>query len=259
MYKGFVYKDIDELKLEDYYKRIGERQLKSNKEHIQKQLEAFLIDGKILDGSKIIDSWFPEINADIFISHSHIDNDLALKFAGWLFEKFGLVSFIDSNVWGYSDKLLLSIDDKYSRNVDSKTYNYEKRNISTSHVHMMLSTALTTMIDKTECVIFLETPNSVKPLKDVVKTESPWIYNEILISKVLRLTRPERVKNKVYSSVESFSKAMINEGVKVQYDLIYDHLHLLTSYNLKELLTKFNKDKPKEFYLDELYRILCLS
>ena len=58
-------------------------------------------------------NWFPQIKADIFISHSHKDKGLALALAGWLEETFGLTAFIDSCVWGYANKLLKMIDDEY--------------------------------------------------------------------------------------------------------------------------------------------------
>lgn len=44
-------------------------------------------------------SWFPQIKADVFISHSHSDEKLAIIFAGWLYNAFGLTAFIDSCVW----------------------------------------------------------------------------------------------------------------------------------------------------------------
>ena len=67
-------------------------------------------------------NWFPQIKADIFISHSHKDEDLALALAGWLKVSFGLTAFIDSCVWGYANDLLKMIDYKYC---------YQKKTIHT--------------------------------------------------------------------------------------------------------------------------------
>lgn len=50
-----------------------------------------------------------------------------------------------------------------------KTYDYNLRNYTTSHVHMMLATALTEMIDNTECIMFYNTPNSVLLADDLQK------------------------------------------------------------------------------------------
>lgn len=79
----------------------------------------------ILDGVAIQDDWFPEINADIFISHSHGDCDLANGIAGWMNEEFGLRCFIDSNVWGYTNDLLRILKD-YS--ALENTIRFYKRN-----------------------------------------------------------------------------------------------------------------------------------
>lgn len=49
--------------------------------------------------------WFPKINADIFLSHSHKDEKLIIAFAGWLKDTFNLDVFIDSCIWGYSNDL----------------------------------------------------------------------------------------------------------------------------------------------------------
>jgi hypothetical protein len=63
-----------------------------------------------LKANLLIAQWFPYINADIFISHSHKDYNDVVCLAGWLEEKFGLTAFVDSSVWGYSDRLLKLID-----------------------------------------------------------------------------------------------------------------------------------------------------
>lgn len=71
-----------------------------------------------------------------------------------LHDCFGLEAFIDSCSWGYCDDLLNKIDKKYCYDSKKKTYDYHLRNYTTSHVHMMLSTALAEMMDNTECIIF---------------------------------------------------------------------------------------------------------
>ncbi|MCC5439660.1 hypothetical protein [Clostridium botulinum] len=46
------------------------------------------------------------------------------------------------------------IDNNYCFNKDTETYDYIKRNYSTSHVYIMLSTALSMMIDRAESIFF---------------------------------------------------------------------------------------------------------
>jgi len=134
---------------------------KSNKKEVLEDLKNYLlIDGNSLDGDEIQKHLFPEDNIDIFLSHSHGDADEVIKLAIILRNK-GLKVFVDSCVWGNAFDLLKVIDNKYCRNYDDSAYDYDKRNYSTSHVYMMLNTALHKMIDRCEMFLFLGTPNSV--------------------------------------------------------------------------------------------------
>ena len=179
MYRGFnllLEKNYFKKDHFEYLQEVGLDRLLCQKTTIEKIINSFIKDDASLDGSKMQANWFPQIKADIFISHSHKDEKLALALGGWLKETFGLTAFIDSCVWGYSNYLLKLIDDVYCRNINRNSYDYDKRNYSTSHVHMMLSVALTQMIDNTECLFFLNTPNSITPDTIINQTESPWIY-----------------------------------------------------------------------------------
>lgn len=89
-----------------------------------------------------------------------------------LYDEFKLTAFVDSCVWGYCDDLLKQIDNEYCKKKDGKTYDYELRNYTTSHVHMMLSTALIEMIDNTECIMFYNTPSSVTLVEDLETIKS---------------------------------------------------------------------------------------
>jgi hypothetical protein len=160
------------------YKDVGNKIFNGSKDHIKNELGKYLLPDGSLDGTKMQSNWFPQIQADVFISHSHKDENKAIGLAGWLKQEFGLNAFIDSCVWGYSAELLKIIDDKFCLNDDNKSYDYEKGNVSTSHVHMMLSTALTMMIDKTECIFFLDTPSSINTNDIIYKTGSAWIYQK---------------------------------------------------------------------------------
>lgn len=51
---------------------------------------------------------------------------------------------------------------------------------------MIFSVALTQMIDNTECLFFQNTPNSITPNATINHTESPWIYFEIAMSRLIR-------------------------------------------------------------------------
>ena len=197
----------------------------AHKAKVKEVLDDFFTDDGELDASKMTANWFPLIESDIFISHSHRDEKTAILLAGWLKDAFGLNSFIDSCAWGYSDELLKLIDKKYCYHSDSETYSYEKRNRSTSHVHMMLSTALSKMIDKSECLFFLNTPHSITPGAVIDgsngSTLSPWIYSEIAMTRLIHRRTPDQHRGIVKKAL---AKAEMMESLKVIYDLNLDHL-----------------------------------
>ena len=224
------------------YKDIGETIFKTNAEKLEVEIDKFLsLDGSI-DGTKMQDTWFPEVKADIFLSHSHKDRDKAMGFAGYLKSHFNLTVFIDSCVWGYSDNLLKKIDEKYCKNENGLTYDYEKRNYSTSHVHTMLTTALVKMIHKTECLFFLNTPNAMEVKDNIAnKTASPWIYMEMAMSDMVEKIEPRRegfLKKALFEGTEMASK-----DLTVKYDLKTDHLTFLNQQHLDNWMRSY-QDVP---------------
>ena len=260
MYRGFnlILKEED-FADKTYFKNIHEIGLGSASQQkiiIKEKLNSFVGRNGYLDGSKMQTNWFPQIEADIFISHSHKDEKIALALAGWLKETFGLTAFIDSCVWGYSNDLLKSIDDVYCRNINGSSYDYDKRNYSTSHVHMMLSVALTQMIDNTECLFFLNTPNSITPDTIINKTESPWIYSEISISQLIR--KKELQEYRIMECNESLKTFSEDEKLKIQYDLPTDHLVDINIDDLNEWDEKYEKQYSENLRvhaLDKLYEL----
>ena len=87
------------------YQTDGESIFSSQKKQVKSQLDSFLDGTGSLSASKMQDNWFPQINAHIFISHSHSDRSKAVALSGWLFKEFGLISFVDSCVWGVTASL----------------------------------------------------------------------------------------------------------------------------------------------------------
>lgn len=253
MYRGYK---INKQTLDQLFLKLGYSKVENIEEYIsgtsRKVQQSLMniydeIDNEYLDGERIMRDWFPEIDNHVFISHSHNDIQIAKVFAGWLYGNFGITSFIDSSVWGYANDLLKIIDDKYCKNDVSNTYNYAKRNFSTSHIHMMLMAALNKMIDKTECIIFLNTSSSniCQGIND--KTLSPWIYGEIETTRIIRKQHPKRIK-----TFRGGGK-IIKENLDVQYPLNLKHLMDLNS-DLLVQWSKGNINDPLDA-LDKLYEI----
>lgn len=202
MYKKFRLKKFEEeFKKNDksIYNRYLEKgkNIYKDKEQIKIVLREFLNYEGELEGNKIIEEWFTSGKYDIFLSHSHKDEELAIAIAGMLNEKFGLKVFIDSQVWGYIYDLQKEIDDEYCKNEGKEnSYSYDKRNISTSHVHLMLSNALRKMIDSCYFFFFLDSQNSLKyvNINSEDATFSPWINLEVEITNTIRIKNMEGIK-----------------------------------------------------------------
>lgn len=207
MFAAFNFNDYTPLRIDHRYRTfidIGKNIGAEHKKEIADDFKKHIVKNReILNGEKIIDEWFKSIDAKVFISHSHQDEDLALALAGYLKSQKSIISFVDSTVWGYAPDLIRKLDDEYSLTKEYKLtkkgpkYDYNKRNISTSHVHMMLSTSLMRMIDRCECIIFINTPNSIESSKNVIETEktySPWIFAELAMINTVRISEPRRSK-----------------------------------------------------------------
>ncbi len=225
MYRGFKLKSFS-IQNENESKElleIGENIFSEYKAICETDLREFMMANNSLDGGAITKSWFPQIEADVFISHSHKDELLAKILSGWLYDSFEIRAFIDSCIWGYSATLLKIIDTAYCLNENKQTYSYDKRNQTTSHVNMMLASAISMMVDKAECLIFLNTPNSIIPIESMTKTESPWLYYEIGISQTIRKKIPDRVLNE---GVETFSrKDYLEKALQIEYEVDLSHLN----------------------------------
>ena len=172
---------------------------------------------RIIEGDTLKDTYFPSAlfegsNYDVFISHSHNNEEEAHLLAAWLKKYKNLSCFVDSFAWGSADQLLKEIDDKYCYRKHSKTYDYNKRNFTTSHVHAILSMALLETILRSKFCVFIESSESV-PLNSGLKkkTLSPWWYEEI---KYMQLLQPQR-KTKMFS--EGLEKAI--SDCKIAYDV----------------------------------------
>lgn len=250
MYSGYRFN------FDHYEKRfydIGMDLYSADKAIVENELSNFALSKNTLDGTAIMENWFPNIVADVFLSHSHADEKQVITLAGFLYEKFNLKTFIDSCVWGYSVELLREIDNRFCRNEFSNNYSYEKRNYSTSHVHMMLSISLMKMMDQTECLLFIDTPNSLNTKEIIDATNSPWIFAEIAMSQTLRRKPKEEHRQRLLKSVRESTENFSN----IAYRLDKLHLKEMTEDVFKKWCQYYN---PKNGHgLDVLYDILPME
>ncbi len=240
---------------------------KSTQDQTYNFLKNFILDNGSIDGTALKNHWFKGQKVDVFLSHSHKDIDAVKAFASWLYENFRLTSFIDSCVWNYCDDLLKIIDNEYCLFKDSEIYNYNLRNYSTSHVHAMLSSALSEMIDKTECIIFFDTPNSLVLREEIDKvkneegnTNSPWIYHELSMTNLIGITPPSRHRM-IKEATEDFGSIHLNYVRDQTPDFDYNVSELLKKMIplndkiLSDWIDIHDPQQSGEYALDELYAI----
>lgn len=247
---------IDTFELDnnyDVYFDEGKNIFLDQAKRIKKSLDNYLLPNGSLDAEKKESDWFPQIDADVFVSHSHNDFKQIIIFAGYL-KRLGLRVFVDSCVWWLHDDLLKDIDDEYCVSfVDDNEkfiYDYKTRNKSTAYVHMILNGALMKMIDRTECLLFIDTPNSIKT-KELynITTDSCWIYNELLMSKYFRRVLPKR--DLTQSSSSYLNYFIYKKPLVVEYKVDTSHLVPLTLGELEN--ASCNGHKTGLELLDQLY------
>lgn len=252
MYKRYKLENNQDLvSLVKEYSNYGDEIIESNKRDIKKSLEEYINQQGYINMSDISKEWFPLVKCDVFLSHSHKDWDIVKGLVGFFKKRFNIDVFVDSYIWGYCNDLLREIDNKYCRKENS-FFDYDKRNYSTSHVHMMLSNSLNEMINKSECIIFLESENSLD-VKEIIEngTSSPWIYSELIATKLIQITPPKRFsKEEKRALFENSIEA--SESFKPMYRGEISHLKELTVQCLAYVATK--NLSPKEKCLDEIYK-----
>ncbi|WP_142130476.1 TIR domain-containing protein [Bacillus sp. SLBN-3] len=253
MFVGFNLEDLN-ISFVGEYVQAGRVMFFEQKKHVEKELNEFILGNGTINGTALQNDWFPTVKADVFLSHSHGDQLVAMAFAAMLKEEFGLTAFIDSMVWGHADNLVKQIDDSYSRNDNGIGYDYDKRNRSTSHVYTMLSGALTKMMDKAECLFFINTPNSLMASDVVQRTKSPWIFHEIATSSLLRKKEPLRY-SQLKKSLLHYSAGK-SKSLDIVYDLDLNHLKSLspTDVILWQHFFRMRSTEDSLHPLDQLYK-----
>lgn len=173
------------------------------------QLFKDCIVNEAIDAQKLQDGIFPvNENYDIFISHSHDDEELAIKFKNWIETKLKMTCFLDKEIWGSGNAILKEIDDLCWK-PDRKVYDYNERNLTTSYVHVMLCNALMQAMDNCKFVFFLNTPSSITPesAHDNPQTHSPWLFYELSVLKYIR-KEPRRIHKSFSRGTESLQEAV---------------------------------------------------
>lgn len=222
---------------------------------IRSSLEKFILGDGTLSGDEISDAWFPLVETEIFISHSHKDEKLAISLANWISENTGLACFIDSTVWGHSETLQNQIDKTYCNKTENGYYDRKHRNYLVSHVCAMLSMALAKMMDRSEIVIFLNTPSSISFHSalglSTPSTYSPWLMTELSLTKLIATKAPREHRRRI--AMDSLAEASLQQNIV--YSAPIDHLIPLDTVALNAWRSLVLNPANKYRNMDLLYTI----
>lgn len=236
---------ITQKEVDSLTKRISPRSLWNEEKYkewnqsLNGKLECFIRNksGKeSLKADEICDLFYPVKNIPIFISHSSTNKDVAQKLAIWLKEKLGLFSFIDSDLWGNINTIQKTLDNEYCRN-EKGCYDYDKRNMCTAHVHMILSYALTRMIEKTDFFIFIKSDGSISLEDSIERTNSSWIFHELVTASLIERKAHFKIfeQDKKRSLVEAYS-----EKISISYPIPLEGFDMLSSKVLESVEQEYS-------------------
>lgn len=263
---GEIQKLISDHTVDTNYAQLYENLAK----RVRTTLTAKNVEAHYHDGSRLQEDWFPNNIGPfhIFISHSSKDAKVVKQFAKWLKLHLNLDCFVDSVYWEYSDNLLMKLDIAWCRYWSKQSrrylYYYNKRNFTTANVHCMLSMALMKMMNSCECVILIDSDNSLRYRRgeSVEKTPSPWIYEEIEMANMLPHIVPDRLKKKRQLNERLLIKAFAagTEALEpIYYKAVTKDFPSVTANIFKKAESdsfgKASEDKPSTA-LDSIYENL---
>ncbi|GAA9830784.1 toll/interleukin-1 receptor domain-containing protein [Helicobacter pylori] len=161
-------------------------------------------DDTILNHNKIKEAFFspfkPQLkNAKVFLSHSHVDKNKALKVKNYLESETNHRVFIDSLFWDYKNNVLKEI---------------KKHHIDVSKIEdaftLILRESLQNMIEKCPYFVFLQSNNSVSNQGLSRTTYSAWIYEELKIAHSIRESRltPMMESMQVFHGISPFLESL---------------------------------------------------
>ncbi|WP_447650427.1 hypothetical protein [Pseudomonas abietaniphila] len=273
MYVGFELNRYSHLSLpgEDELEAFRQ-QAKGRYDELSDYLIGVFEKKEVIDAQKIADHIFPFQDTDVFLSHSHADEDKAIELAVSL-QARGLRVFVDSCVWGYFHDLLHDLSEIYAdpkREGNRTIYNYRDAIDLAAGVHMMLTGALHKVIHQSELFIFLNTSTSI-PLEDYQefdRTFSPWIYSELQFSAHVGNETPKRRLKPAFESFDG-SEGLIKSTAAVRSDALLAfkafnrHLPKVTGEEMQEWYDtwqELSKDfTPAEVALNNIYDSLSLE
>lgn len=193
----------------------------------EEEIRTLINSGTELDAEKILDIVSPQGDFDVFISHYHENEKLALNVAAIL-KNQGYKPFVDSQFWLHFDSVAEELN-AFHFHKDAKgneVYDHSKTRMVQKHCDVMLLSALSNVMAKCKYLIFINPPENVLGIESYSKadaasptTYSPWIYWELILAKILynnrRMPLKECRMSDTYSIPEIKYPLSIKDMVKL--------------------------------------------
>ncbi|EKZ6496305.1 MULTISPECIES: hypothetical protein [Klebsiella pneumoniae complex] len=232
----------------------------NDRDRLITEIKNYIKDNDVINTETIINKLFPTKTPHLFISHKSEDAKEAITLANILHSKFGIESFIDSQVWHHINDIQKILDDEFSKKREN-LYDYKKCNIVSSNIFSMLSSSLYRTIDDSDGFIYIDRNDAHEDIGISksnmvnIKTESPWIYLENIYTNSLRIKQHNRKKIMLEKAgLNNYAAdSQVSTESRKEPKFIYS-TDLVDAVEIKSLNNAFNVqyDKTKKHPLEGL-------
>ncbi|ELA3333949.1 hypothetical protein RFL90_005110 [Klebsiella pneumoniae] len=232
----------------------------NDRDRLITEIKNYIKDNDVINTETIINKLFPTKTPHLFISHKSEDAKEAITLANILHSKFGIESFIDSQVWHHINDIQKILDDEFSKKREN-LYDYKKCNIVSSNIFSMLSSSLYRTIDDSDGFIYIDRNDAHEDIGISksnmvnIKTESPWIYLENIYTNSLRIKQHNRKKIMLEKAgLNNYAAdSQVSTESRKEPKFIYS-TDLVNAVEIKSLNNAFNVqyDKTKKHPLEGL-------
>lgn len=239
---------------------------KKNAEVIS-EIRNYIQENDKIDTTVIMNRIFPVTKPHLFISHKSEFASQAIRLANILYEKFNIISFIDSQIWHHIDDVSEMINHKVSKirqDGNIITYNHKNTSIVASNMFAMLSSSLFETMDCSDGFIYINSYNksSIDKIEKEnaknLKTQSPWIFLEMTYADKLRKKKHKRPKMIAEDAIIKGSMGLESHSTATEIEFEYskDIIDSVSVYSISSILSMEKNHLHPLHNLDNIYQKL---
>lgn len=151
----------------------------------------------------------------------------------------------------------MEVNNQYAKIRDG-LYEYNKCNLDASVIYLMLSNAIHDVINETECLFFINTPHSINGEENIDKrtTESPWIYDELKTTSIIKTKIPDRIQAMV-DCYNNSQNIMVDSAEPIWIRNVNKELNSLTELS-NNILLRWKNNYERDRTNDALVEFYCI-